>query len=165
MKTKEDASVKISNLVKTYTDDRGARRLPWSRTSTSTSRTVIHGVGWSFGLRQIDDLRMVAGWKRFRAGRYRSEAGQTTSSRRIVGYRWCSRAMRSTAHESLQQHGVWPGWRRSPRNSFQILWEGPRRLLGWITCWSGSPVPCRVVNASVWHLAGRSCETRRYSFR
>ena len=62
MKTKEDASVKINNLVKTYTDDRGR---PTFTAVKNINLDIKDGefmvLGGPVGLREVDDFA-DGGW-------------------------------------------------------------------------------------------------------
>ena len=91
-----EANVKISSLVKTYADDRGR---PTFTAVKNINLEIKDGefmvlVGPS-GCGKSTTLRMVAGLEKITSGTI-SIGGRwsTTSSRRIGGYRWCSRAMR-----------------------------------------------------------------------
>jgi multiple sugar transport system ATP-binding protein len=97
MKPKEDGSVKISNLVKTYTDDRGR---PTFTAVKNINLEIKDGefmvlVGPS-GCGKSTTLRMVAGLEKISSGTI-AIGGKVVNEleRRIVGYRWSFRAMRS----------------------------------------------------------------------
>jgi multiple sugar transport system ATP-binding protein len=134
MKPKEDGSVKISNLVKTYTDDRGR---PTFTAVKNINLEIKDGefmvlVGPS-GCGKSTTLRMVAGLEKISSGTI-AIGGKVVNDLEPKD-RGISMVFQSYAlypHMNLFNNMAFGLKLASPGSLFRRLWAGPRRRWDWI---------------------------------